>query len=326
MNLSVVIPAKNESKIIGRTLKALKIALGNWKGESEVILVDNGSDDNTREIAKQYACMVLIDTESNISGLRNLGASHSSGNIIVFLDADCVVAPDWVERCLENFNDKRIAGVGTRAIPDLNDATWVEKSINSLMAGADRPDFVNWLGTSNLFIRRNCFFEVNGFDEDLKTGEDVNFCKKLNKKYLFRLEKRINTIHLRESKTLSELFKREFWRGKSSIMTLVKSEFDLSEVPSLAVPTVYLLLIIILPISFFLGNSKLLLLVFLMIMTAPVLFLIKNRMKISLSFDVIRCYLIGFVYLLARSCAIFWEFIEILAKYCKNFKRAFFIL
>jgi glycosyltransferase involved in cell wall biosynthesis len=313
IDLSVIIPAKNESCFIGLSIDSLKMSLKKWGGNSEIILVDNGSSDSTKEIASTMGCIVLSDHEGNIGRLRNVGAHHSSGKIIVFLDADCIVAPDWALFCLENFNNPEIGGVGTRAIPDLNNATWVEKSVNKLMAGAKRPDFVQWLGTSNLFVRRDLFFLVNGFDEKLETGEDVNFCKKLNKNYLFCLEKRTDTIHLRESKTLTELFRREFWRGKSSIRSLVESKFDYSEIPSVLVPAINLILMCVIllgGLGLVSGECVSVAIVFFFIL--PLLFIIKKRIEFRFSFNIVQYYIISFTYIFARSSSLMVEFLSII--------------
>ena len=74
--------------------------------------------------------------------------------------------------------------MGTRAIPDLKNATWVEKAWHNLISGSERPDFVDWLGTSNLFVRREEFLGLGGFSESLIAGKDVDLGFRIAKNYM----------------------------------------------------------------------------------------------------------------------------------------------
>ena len=253
--LSVIIPAKNEESLIKTCLTALTISLQKL-GEgitTEIILVDNSSTDSTREIAERFNCQIIIETQGNISRLRNIGARNAQGDFFAFLDADCFVDPLWASNCLKRFADKNIAVVGTRAIPDLNHATWVEEGVFTLFCGSEkREDFVRWLGTSNLFVRKEFFEKVNGFNEKLVTAEDVNFCQCIRKKggRVF-LEKSIDTKHLRESKTLKEFYIRERWRGRSSMASFITNNFPSDELLSVVVPLINLFSIIIFSVLIF---------------------------------------------------------------------------
>jgi glycosyltransferase involved in cell wall biosynthesis len=84
--------------------------------ESRIILVDNGSEDSTRAIALKYGCKVIEDPYSSLGKTRNVGARSSSGLILGFLDADCLVDPKWISYCLSNFSNDKVSMVGTRAI------------------------------------------------------------------------------------------------------------------------------------------------------------------------------------------------------------------
>lgn len=309
MMLTVIIPAKNEAKYIKKCIESLGNAIQKWGGKAEIILVDNGSKDTTKQIAEAKGCLVIEQLEGTISKLRNIGAKNARGNIMAFLDADCLVSPDWISFCLENFSDHTIAATGTRAVPDLERATWVEKAWYRLVSGAIRPDLVEWLGTSNLFVRKEVFSQIGGFDENLETGEDVDLCYRIGENYQIYLEKRINTIHLRESKTLKELFKREFWRGKSSLKTFKESNFSKKELPSVVVPAINFFSMILLLI---LGamRSSYIFIPLIIIFLFPVLFMIKKKVKTDLPIETMECYIVAFVYIGARSCSLFYELFE----------------
>lgn len=186
--LSVIIPAKNEEEYLGKCLDSLEIAISNWGGKAEIILVDNGSTDCTREIAKEKGCKIIEESFGTIAKLRNLGVKDARGSIVAFLDADCLVAPNWISLCLENFNDDRIGMIGTRIVPDFGNATWVEKCWYELCPGAKRPDYVDWLGSSNVFIKKEVFLNVGGFNEALLVGEDTDLSYRIGENIFFILK------------------------------------------------------------------------------------------------------------------------------------------
>jgi len=91
MNISVVIPALNEEVIIEECLKSIR----RQTHPVELIVIDNGSIDQTPEIAEKYCDMVLIRPEYSLAQMRDLGAIEASGDIIVTTDADCIAPENW---------------------------------------------------------------------------------------------------------------------------------------------------------------------------------------------------------------------------------------
>lgn len=311
LNLRVIIPAKNEAKYLPRCFENLEKAVSNWGGTAEIILVDNGSTDQTKEIAEANGCIIIEEPFGTIARLRNLGARNAMGNIIAFLDADCLVAPNWISFCLENFINARIAMVGTRAVPDFANASWVEKRWYELAPGGKRPDFVDWLGSSNLFIRKDVFEEGGGFNENLLVGEDVDLSYRIGRNHLISLEKRVDTIHLRESKTIAELFKREYWRGKSSISTYIGNNFTSKELPSVAIPAINLISMMLVFVFGFL-RSNLIYLPLAIVLSFPILFILKKKPRIKSAPRLLGIYVVAFTYIMARSCSLVYEILYLL--------------
>jgi glycosyltransferase involved in cell wall biosynthesis len=304
--ISIVIPSYNEEKYIGRCLEALTIAIDLTNDEAEIILVDNGSSDSTKKIAESFGCNIIDQPIGNISKLRNIGAQNANGSIIGFLDSDCLVDQNWLKFCVENFNREKIAVVGTRAIPDLVNATWVEKAWYRLVSGAERPDFVDWLGTSNILVKKDVFMHVGGFNETLETGEDVDLSYRIGRNNLICLEKRINTIHLRESKTLYELFCRELWRGQSSIRSFIRNRYRFKELPSILIPMCNLSMLFLAAIfSFF--KYELTIFPLIIMLTTPFLFMVRKRVGFKYLYGLMQCYIIALVYSIARAFSIIKE-------------------
>lgn len=95
MKISVVIPAHNEEKYIGRTLNSIK-ELDKKDWDVEVIVINGGSTDKTAEIAKKYGVKVINEPHKGIGFTRQEGLLHAKGEIVVFTDADTVVPKDWL--------------------------------------------------------------------------------------------------------------------------------------------------------------------------------------------------------------------------------------
>ena len=124
--ISIIIPAKNEEKYLPLCLESI-CNLDYPKEAVEVIVVDNGSTDRTREIAQSFGATVLLDYTKYVSGLRNLGARDAKGEILAFVDADCTVSPDWLQTASQYFDANEVVAWG--APPDIpEDATWVQSS------------------------------------------------------------------------------------------------------------------------------------------------------------------------------------------------------
>jgi glycosyltransferase involved in cell wall biosynthesis len=112
--ITVVIPAKNEEKTIGKCIESVRLALDGIR-DSEIILVDSYSSDNTVEIAKQYPIRILrlkkYWLKTPHAG-RYLGTINSNSKYIFFLDADMTVKKDWIKKALHVLdNNENIAGV-----------------------------------------------------------------------------------------------------------------------------------------------------------------------------------------------------------------------
>lgn len=311
--LSVIIPAKNEGNYIGGCLKSLSGALKYWGGDAEVIIVDNGSTDDTVKIGKENNCKIIVSIDGSIAKNRNIGALASKGNFLVFLDADCIVDEKWVSYCLENLLNDEIAITGTRAIPKLDTATWVERAWYQLMTGAPRKDYVDWIGTSNFFIKRNVFFEIGMFSDELQTGEDVDLCYRVGKSYKILLEKRIDTLHLRESKTLKELYMREFWRGSNSIKSLINSKNIKKEFMSVFIPLLNGLLIVYFIVGVIDFNINILLsLIF--ILSIPIVFIIKKNVTNCSFSELLKVYLIAFIFIISRTFSAYLEICKLVTR------------
>jgi len=105
--ISVVIPSFNEEERIERCLTSL-VQQDFPRNEYEIIVVDGGSKDKTREIAEKYADVVFIQTSPKVGGARNDGTLRASGDIIATTDADTILPPTWLSRIKRGFEDPKV--------------------------------------------------------------------------------------------------------------------------------------------------------------------------------------------------------------------------
>jgi glycosyltransferase involved in cell wall biosynthesis len=105
--ISIVIPSFNEEERIERCLVSL-VQQDFPREEYEIIVVDGGSKDKTREIAEKYADLVFIQTSPKVGGARNDGALRARGEIIATTDADTILPPNWLSRIRQDFLDPEV--------------------------------------------------------------------------------------------------------------------------------------------------------------------------------------------------------------------------
>ena len=181
MLLSIVIPAFNEAAWLGGTLTNLNRARifleRETRIQAELIVVDNDSDDSTAEVARAFGATVVFEKQHSIAKARNSGARVSHGDVFVFVDADTIVPEELLARITKTMSDPSCFGgaVDTDYRPrKLTVRVYLQfwRMLGRLMGMAQG---------ATQFCRRDSFLALNGFDETLFMGEDVEFYWRLKK-------------------------------------------------------------------------------------------------------------------------------------------------
>ncbi len=169
--ISVIIPVFNEADLI----KNLFEHLAGMKGDFETFVVDGGSRDKTAEVAREHA--IVIASKRGRAVQMNTGAGRASGDILLFLHADCLPEKNAfleVEKIMEDF---KVAGGGLKydtcetSLLYRNHVFW--SSLRARLTGI-------YLGDHGIFVRRRTFDRAGGFPIQ-PLMEDVELCKKLKK-------------------------------------------------------------------------------------------------------------------------------------------------
>lgn len=179
--ISVVIPARNEEAYLSACLASLNHQQG--IGAYEIIVVDNGSSDQTAAIAKGFGATVVTEIKPGVAGARQAGFQAARGEIIATTDADSEVPPRWLQSLLGAFDLPRVVAAGgpvqyvTRqpVVQELFDRTIpVLHQLDRLLHRGS-----GHLVGANLAVRRSAFEKIGGFRTTLDVGEDLDFTHRL---------------------------------------------------------------------------------------------------------------------------------------------------
>jgi glycosyltransferase involved in cell wall biosynthesis len=174
MRVSVVIPTYNSAALV---VGAVESVLAQTRPADEVIVVDDGSTDDTAERLSRFGAPVRVIRKENggVSSARNRGVAESSGELVAFLDADDVWHPRKLEiqvGVLESRPDLGLLGTKTYEWPVINHQRL--ESSEAQMEGVPLDDLVvsNRLVTSTILARASVLREAGPFDLDLRGPED----------------------------------------------------------------------------------------------------------------------------------------------------------
>jgi GT2 family glycosyltransferase len=179
--LSVIIPNHNGGRAIGRCLEAV---FASSYDNFEAVVVDDCSSDDSTEIIRRFPCrLITLGGRSGAAKARNTGARNSSGEILFFIDSDCIVQKDTllhVEQAFGNRGDLVVGGTYTR-IPDDDRFFSIFQSVFIHYSETKKgsPDYI---ASHAMAIRRALFEESGGFPEEfMPIIEDVEFSHRLRR-------------------------------------------------------------------------------------------------------------------------------------------------
>jgi glycosyltransferase involved in cell wall biosynthesis len=181
--ISIVIPSYNKAATIGKCLEA---AFSSKYKNFEVIVVDDNSDDNSVEIIKRFPCkLVCLERRAGTSKARNTGAFKSKGDLIFFIDADCILQEDTLSIINKTFSETGpevvIGGTYTRMPYDKRFCS-IFQSVFVNCSETKKLENVDYIAAHAMVIDARTFRKSGGFPEDFfPIIEDVEFTHRLRR-------------------------------------------------------------------------------------------------------------------------------------------------
>lgn len=174
-DFAIVVPAWNEEAIIGQTVGQLRTIAVNLGRPFELVVVDDGSTDRTAEIAASLGARVVRVEKRQIAAVRNAGARATTAPLLVFVDADTWV-PETVLRNSLRALDLGAVGGGARVAFDGRGNPVAESFFEAFKALWYAQELA---AGCYIFMRRDAFEAVGGFDERWFAGEEYWMSKAL---------------------------------------------------------------------------------------------------------------------------------------------------
>jgi cellulose synthase/poly-beta-1,6-N-acetylglucosamine synthase-like glycosyltransferase len=191
MKISFVIPAYNEVSYIEKCLNSIFLEMKGRSYDVEIIVVNNASTDNTKEVANSFSNVVVIDEpQKGLVPARRAGYLKATGDLIANIDADTMLTQGWLDKVMSSFskNPELVAISGPHVYYDLPTYInfWVKifYYFGYVSYYFSRYIFRNgsMLQGGNFVIKKTAFEKIGGYNPDFVFyGEDTDVAQRLNK-------------------------------------------------------------------------------------------------------------------------------------------------
>ncbi len=180
MNISVIVPAFNEEKLLGASLAEIKTATSAFIQRGwgcELVVCDNNSTDRTTEIARAAGAVVVFEPVNQIARARNSGAAVATGDWLIFVDADTHPSAELFADVAEQIaaGNCLAGGVTIR----LDEKFFVAALITQLWNCASR--LKKLMAGSFIFVEVKAFRQLGGFDQEMFAAEELELSQRLKK-------------------------------------------------------------------------------------------------------------------------------------------------
>ncbi|MGB1585430.1 MAG: glycosyltransferase [Thermoplasmatota archaeon] len=204
MKVSVIVTTYNEAKHIRHLLDSLR----HQDGLHEVILVDAGSSDDTVAIAKRIADVplrVIVEPCSRGAG-RNIGAREATGDLLAFIDGDCIANSRWLEAMLAAWDGESVLAGRTEML-----GYWAFTKLHRVELPHQNQD-TTW-PSCNLAYPRGLFEAIGGFDERFVTAEDIDLNFRAVDAGARIQHVRAAIVYARARDSITGFLRQAYWNG-----------------------------------------------------------------------------------------------------------------
>lgn len=181
-SVSIIIPTFNEQAHLKTCLNSI-FDLSYPLDKIEIIVVDDGSRDNTVNIALSYKVKIIKLNHSGRSFARNIGVSQAHGNIIAFIDADDVCKREWLSETISMIDNEKIAAIGcSHDILNQTNNDFVILSYKDRIFRHNKSHGkTDHIGCSGMVVKKDIFLKVGGFNILFSASEDAELSYRLRK-------------------------------------------------------------------------------------------------------------------------------------------------
>lgn len=215
--VSVVIPAYNSGKTIGACLEAVKTQ-DYPAGRFTVIVVDDGSKDDTAAVIKTHGVGYIYQKNSGPATARNKGAGAATGEILLFTDADCVPEKNWIREMTRPFSDAETIAVKGAYITRQRElvARFAQVEFEERFQMLRRAPRIDMIDTYSAGFRREVFIRLGGFDTSFPAAnnEDTELSYRMSALgYKMVFNPAAIVAHKNHPATVGRYARIKFWRG-----------------------------------------------------------------------------------------------------------------
>ena len=216
--ISIVVPVHNRRHLFEPCLLAL-VAAAQHDGETQIVVVDHSSTDGAREFAEGVVGVkVIASVAGTVGALRNAGVRSAEGEWVCFVDSDVLVPFDYCALLRSALASSPGAIVGRAYTlpprPHWIESTWYHLNVRS------GDGIRSYLNAGNIALSRKLFDELNGFDEQLSSGEDTDLARRAATLGIVCIQyETLAAAHLGNPKSISEFIQKQVWHGEGDKLT-----------------------------------------------------------------------------------------------------------
>ncbi len=290
--ISIIIPVYNSEGTVENCLDSLLNQ--SYNGEYEIIVVNDGSTDNTVGIVERYPVKLLAQQHRGPATARNLGAKETKGDLLLFIDSDCVADSNWVQEMTKPFENSDVVGVqgSYRSKQFEIVARFAQYEIEERYEKMGKNRYIDFIGSYSAGYRRDIFLNAGGFDENfpIASGEDADLSFRLSSEgYKMVFNPNAIVYHKHPDSLfeyLNQKFYRAYWRVllyKKNYQKTIKESYT-PQMLKVQIGLIYLFIFSLLASIFTASfNAPLLLFAVLLLTTFPLsLRILKKDIKVGL--------------------------------------------
>ncbi len=225
--VSVIIPTYNRASLISQAIDSV---LAQTFKDYEIIVIDDGSTDNTQEIRKKFDGRINTICQANqgIAQTRNQGIRQAQGSYIAFLDSDDFWTPEKLQEQVKVLDQNPRVGIVYGRMPIINEKGETIGMKPAGVSGKNLKELLELWGdipTSTVLARKACFDQAGLFDTQLESMEDIDMWIRIAEHYdLYEIEHKVLAYYRRHGQQITQNMVKVY-EGLVKIFTKIQANY-----------------------------------------------------------------------------------------------------